>query len=102
MGYTNQGAGTEYAETSAAAEATRAVLGQFAPLITARAPKLLGETGSALDTLAEALRATRQGGHWVPMAQVPPEKRRAVDAALGQALETLAAVPLLIELPPSR
>jgi high-affinity iron transporter len=102
MGYTDQGAGTEYAETSASVEATRAVLEQFAPLITTRALKLLGETGSQLDTLDAALHGTQLGGRWVPSAQVPPEKRRAVDAALGQALETLASVPLLIELPPRR
>jgi high-affinity iron transporter len=102
MGYTNQGAGTEYAETSASVEATKAVLSQFAPLITARAPKLLEENMSQLDTLDAALRATQRGGRWVPLAQVPLQKRRTVDAALGQALETLASVPLLIELPPSR
>jgi high-affinity iron transporter len=33
---------------------------------------------------------------------VPLAGRQAVDAALGQVLETLASVPLLIELPPSR
>ncbi|MCW2659825.1 MAG: iron permease, partial [Mycobacterium sp.] len=102
MGYTDQGAGTEYAETSASVEATRAVLEQFAPLITTRAPKVLGETGSQLDTLDAALHGAQLGGRWVPSAQVPPEKRRAVDAALGQALEKLASVPLLIELPPRR
>lgn len=102
MGYTNQGAGTEYAETSAAVEATRAVLGQFAPLINPRAPKLLREIRSQLDTVDTALLATRLGGQWVALAQVAPEKGRAVDAALGQALETLASVPLLLELPPSR
>ncbi|MDH6195297.1 high-affinity iron transporter [Mycobacterium frederiksbergense] len=102
MGYTNQGAGTEYAETAASVQATRAVLGQFEPLITPRAPKLLGETGSALDTLDAALRATQVGGRWVPLAQVPSEQRSAVNAALGHALETLASVPLVIELPVSR
>ncbi|MUL83243.1 MULTISPECIES: iron uptake transporter permease EfeU [unclassified Mycolicibacterium] len=102
MGYTNQGAGTEYAETAASVEATRAVLGQFDPLITPRAPKLLGQAGSDLDTLDTVLRATQVGGRWVPLAQVPPEQRSAVNAALGHALETLASVPLVIELPVSR
>lgn len=102
MGDTDQGAGTEYAETSAAVEATRASLGQFAPLIAARAPKLLPQGNSELDALDAALRATQLNGHWVSLARVAPNQRRAVDAALGQALETLAAVPLLLELPPSR
>ncbi|MUM15633.1 iron permease [Mycobacterium sp. CBMA271] len=102
MGYTNQGAGTEYAEAAAAVEATRAVLGQFAPLVNSRAPKLLAESNSKLDVLDAALRGTQQGGHWRPLAQVPLSGRQAVDAALGQVLETLAEVPLLIELPPSR
>jgi high-affinity iron transporter len=101
-GYTNQGAGTEYAETAASVEATRAVLGQFAPLITPRAPKLLEQADSDLDTLDAALRATQSGGRWVPLAQVPAAQRNAVSAALGQALETLASVPLVIELPVSR
>lgn len=43
MGFTDQGAGTEYPEAAAAVDATRAVLEQFAPLVTARAPKLLGK-----------------------------------------------------------
>lgn len=102
MGYTNQGAGTEYAETAAAIDATRAVLTQFAPLVNERAPKLLGQSNSQLDALATALRATQRDGRWQPLDQVAPDKRRVVDAALGQALETLASVPLLIELPPSR
>ncbi len=97
-GYTNQGAGTEYAETAASVEATRAVLGQFAPLITPRAPKLLGQANSDLDALDAALRATR----WVPLSQTSAAQRAAVNAALGQALETLASVPLVIELPVSR
>ncbi|GAS90865.1 iron uptake transporter permease EfeU [Mycolicibacterium brisbanense] len=97
-GYTNQGAGTEYAETAASVEATRAVLGQFAPLITPRAPKLLGQANSDLDALDAALRATR----WVPLSQASAAQRAAVNAALGQALETLASVPLVIELPVSR
>jgi high-affinity iron transporter len=102
MGYTNQGAGTEYAEAAAAVEATRAVLGQFSALINARAPKLLAESNSQLDILDAALKATQQGGQWRPLEQVPLAGRQAVDAALGQVLETLASVPLLIELPPSR
>lgn len=102
MGYTNQGAGTEYAEAAAAVQATRAVLGQFAPLVTARAPKLLVESNSQLDVLDSALGATQQGGHWRPLAEVPLPQRQAVDGALGHVLETLASVPLLIELPPSR
>ncbi|MEE6167380.1 MULTISPECIES: iron uptake transporter permease EfeU [unclassified Mycolicibacterium] len=97
-GYTNQGAGTEYAETAASVEATRAVLGEFAPLITPRAPKLLGQSNSDLDALDAALRATR----WVPLSQASAAQRNAVNAALGQALETLASVPLVIELPVSR
>jgi high-affinity iron transporter len=101
-GYTNQGAGTEYAETAASVEATRAVLGQFASVINPRAPKLLGRANSDLDTLDAALRATQSGGHWVPLAQASAAQRNAVNAALGQALETLASVPLVIELPVSR
>ncbi|ORA25746.1 iron uptake transporter permease EfeU [Mycobacterium aquaticum] len=97
-GYTNQGAGTEYAETAASVEATRAVLGQFAPLITPRAPKLLGQAHSDLDALDAALRATG----WVPLSRASAAQRNAVNAALGQALETLASVPLVIELPVSR
>lgn len=102
MGFTNQGAGTEYPEAAAAVEATRAVLGQFSGLINARDPKLLGKSNSQLDILDAALKATQQGGHGRPLAEVPLAGRQAVDAALGQVLETLASVPLLIELPPSR
>lgn len=102
MGFTDQGAGTEYAEAAAAVDATRAVLNQFAPLVTARAPKLLGESMSRLDVLDAALKATQRDGRWRPLAQVPLSQRQSVNAALGNAVEKLASVPLLIELPPSR
>ncbi|TDZ41779.1 Ferrous iron permease EfeU [Mycobacteroides franklinii] len=102
MGFTNQGAGTEYEEAAAAVDATRAVLGQFAPLVTARAPKLLEESKSRLDALGSALKGTQQDGRWRPLAQVPLSERQSVNAALGNVLEKLASVPLLIELPPSR
>jgi high-affinity iron transporter len=102
MGYTNQGAGTEYAEAAAAVQATRTVLGQFASLVTARSPKLLSQINTQLDAADLALRATQRDGTWRPLTQVPFDQRQAVSAALGRAVETLASVPLLIELPPNR
>lgn len=101
-GMADEGSGAAYPETYADVQGTRVVLSELAPLITARSPRLLPTANGQLDTLAAALRATRHNGTWTPLDRAPQAMRERVDSAIGSVLETLDAVPDLLEVPPSR
>nr|WP_221333440.1 iron uptake transporter permease EfeU [Nocardia transvalensis] len=98
-GMDDQGAGSAYPVTLADVEVTRAVLDTLGPLVDARAPQLRATLAQRLDTLQRALLATRDAGHWRSPQQTPQAARQAVLAALGAALENLARVPRLLEVP---
>ena len=98
-GIDDQGAGAAYPMTLADIDVTRAVLDQLAPLIDPRAPDLRAGLRTRLDELQAALLATRDNGHWRAPAQAPAAARQAVNARLGAALEELARVPRLLEVP---
>ncbi|GLY67315.1 iron uptake transporter permease EfeU [Amycolatopsis taiwanensis] len=89
----DQGAGTGYQETLADVEGTRVVLAQLAPLVEARRPQLVATAQAQLDTLEQALRATTASPGTAPLAE-----RQRVNAAIGQALETLSIIPNLLEI----
>lgn len=92
-GNNDQGAGTGYQETLADVEGTRVVLAELAPLLDARRPQLVTTAQAQLDTLEQALRATTGSPQAAPLAQ-----RQRVNAAIGQALETLSIIPNLLEI----
>jgi high-affinity iron transporter len=98
-GIDDQGSGAAYPLTDADIDITRTVLDQLGPLIDARSPQLRGALTARLDTLHAALLATQDNGHWRSPAQTPSTQRQAVLAALGGALEQLALVPRLLEVP---
>jgi high-affinity iron transporter len=98
-GATDQGAGAEYPETLADVQATQVVLGELGNLISPRDPRLLPAVGRELGTLQQALLATRVNGQWQSLAATPLPERQHVDAAVGSTLETLDAVPDLLEVP---
>lgn len=100
-GQDDQGGGAAYAMTYADTQVTRTVLGELAPLITARRPTLVKTAEQQITTLQRALLATRQGGHWRPIASADLAHRQAVNGAIGSLLETLSAVPDLLEVPPN-
>jgi high-affinity iron transporter len=100
-GIDDQGGGAAYGETYADSQVTRVVLGDLTGLITARAPKLVPTGDAQLDTLQHALLATRAGGHWRSIEATPLRARQQVEAAIGELLETLSAVPTLLEIPPT-
>ena len=62
---------------------------------------LLPIADSQLATLDAALLATQADGQWQPLTAVSLDKRQHVNAATGALLETLAAVPDLLEIPPT-
>jgi high-affinity iron transporter len=100
-GMDDQGGGAAYAQTYADVQVTRAVLGYLAPLIDARQPGLVASAGSKLDRLEQALLAARVNGRWQSPGTVSLTAREHIDAATGALLETLAAVPDLLEVPPT-
>ncbi len=86
-----------YADT----QVDKAVLGYLSGLIGQREPGLVATADSELATLDAALLATKANGQWQPLTAVSLDKRQHVDAAMGALLETLAAVPDLLEVPPT-
>jgi high-affinity iron transporter len=90
------GSGTDLASVTADVAATREVLHLLAPLISPRAPYLLGTASGQLRALSSAITATQVDGRWVAVTTVPAAQRERVNAALGAALETLSRVPDLL------
>ncbi len=100
-GIDDQGASAAFAETYADVQVTRAVLGYLAPLINARQAGLPDIADGQLDILQQALLATRVHGQWESLGTASLAARENVDAAIDAVLETLAAVPDLLEVPPA-
>ncbi len=98
-GIDDQGSGSAYPLTQADIDITRTVLDELAPLLDERAPGLHTTLTARLDALQAALAATQDNGHWRAPAQTPLPQRQAVLAATGAALEQLARVPNLLEVP---
>jgi high-affinity iron transporter len=97
-GMSDQGAGTGYAETLADVDGTRVVLGELESLINQRRPGLTDSIESALDTLRQALLATRHNGVWENERTGPLASRQRVNAAIGHELEAVSPVPDLLEI----
>jgi high-affinity iron transporter len=100
-GIDDQGGGAAFAETYADVQVTTAVLGYLAPLINARQPGLPDIADDQLDILNAALLATRVNGRWESLGTASQAAREQVDAAIDAVLETLSAVPDLLEPPPA-
>ncbi|HEX3963769.1 MAG TPA: iron uptake transporter permease EfeU [Trebonia sp.] len=100
-GIDDQGAGAAYAMTYADLQVDQVVVGDLAPLISSRQPGLVATITSQQATLARALLATQSGGHWLSPTQVSLAARQSVDSAIGALLETLSAVPDLLEVRPA-
>jgi high-affinity iron transporter len=100
-GMDDEGGGAAFAQTDADVRVTRALLGYLAPLINARQPGLLATAGRQLTALRQALDATRTGTRWQSLGQAPLLVRQHVNAAIGAVLQTLDAVPDLLEVRPA-
>ena len=97
----DEGAGAAYPMTYADVAVGVAVLGYLSGLLGQREPGLVATADSELAALDAALLATRADGQWQSLTAVSLDKRQHVDAATGALLETLAAVPDLLEVPPA-
>ena len=54
-----------------------------------------------MNTLEQALLATRAHGQWASITSASLSQRQRVDGAIGALLETLSSVPDLLEIPPT-
>jgi iron uptake system EfeUOB component EfeO/EfeM len=90
------GSGTDLASLTADVAAVRVMLGELRPGLDLFSPHLLSTANSELDALSGAIDATRVGGAWVSVQDVPIRQRQQVDADLDAALETLAPIPDLL------
>ncbi len=97
----DQGAGAAYAMTWADTQIDKVVLGYLASLLNERQPGLVATADSQLAALDQALLASKANGQWQSPAAVTAGQRQQVNAAIGALLETLAAVPDLLEVPPT-
>ncbi|ADG79932.1 Iron permease FTR1 OS=Tsukamurella paurometabola (strain ATCC 8368 / DSM / CCUG 35730 / CIP 100753 / JCM 10117 / KCTC 9821 / NBRC 16120 / NCIMB 702349 /NCTC 13040) OX=521096 GN=Tpau_3348 PE=3 SV=1 [Tsukamurella paurometabola] len=99
-GVSDQGAHAGYAATAANVDATRAVLRIVEPLLVTRAPDLVPTARRELDEVTRALDAVkRPDGTYPPIDAPPLALRQKINGTVGQALETLSAVPNLLEMP---
>lgn len=95
------GGGAAFAQTYADAQVAGVVLGYLTPLLNARQPGLPAIAESQLGILQQALLATRVNGQWESLGTASLTAREQVDAAIDAVLETLSAVPDLLEVPPT-
>jgi high-affinity iron transporter len=100
-GIDDQGGGAAFAQTYADVQVTTAVLGYLTPLINTRQPGLPEIADAQLQILTQALLATRINGQWESLSSASLPAREQVEASIGAVLETLAAVPDLLEVPPA-
>jgi high-affinity iron transporter len=100
-GIDDQGGDAAYAMTYADTQVDIAVLGYLTPLLNARQPGLPAIADNEISNLQQALLATRVNGQWESLDAASLTARENVDSAIDAALETLSAVPDLLEVPPA-
>ena len=99
-GVSDQGAHSGYAATASDVEATPPVLRELEPLLAPRVPDLVSTARRELDDITKALDAVkRPDGTYPPLEAPPLAWRQKINGTVGQALETLSAVPNLLEIP---
>ena len=100
-GIDDEGGNAAFAETFADVQVSSAVLDYLTPLLDARQPGLPAIADDQMAILKRALLATRVNGRWGSLATASLSAREQVEAAIGALLETLSAVPDLLEVPPT-
>lgn len=95
-GQADFGSGTTLATTAAGITVTLAQLQMLRPLLVSRDPQL-SSLYDWLDRLQRLIDAEHTGSGWVPASDLAPAQRAMIDAAAGQALELLSALPVIFE-----
>jgi iron uptake system EfeUOB component EfeO/EfeM len=95
-GHDDYGSGSTLASVSADVDATREDLALLAPLVKARKPHLVTQVRHHLDHLTAVVTSLQTDAGWPAWNSLTAHQRERVDAAVGGALEKLAAVPSLL------
>jgi len=90
------GSGTTLATTAAGITATLAQLRMLQPLLASRDPNL-PSLDSWLGRLQRLIDSQQTGSGWTPAADLTTVQRADIDAAAGQTLELLSALPVIFE-----
>lgn len=90
------GSGTTLATTAAGIDATLAQLQMLRPLLASRDPHL-ASLYSWLGRLQVLIDQEQTSSGWTPAADLTTMQRIAIDAAAGESLELLAALPVIFE-----
>jgi high-affinity iron transporter len=92
----DDGSHTDFASITADVSVTRFLLGLLAPLLTPRAPHLVGTARRELTDLDHVITFPSNDG--IAIAALPRRERERVDAATDAALETLSRIPDLLRI----
>ena len=95
-GQADFGSGTTLATAAAGIDATRAQLKILQPLLVTR-DRDLPELYSWLDRLQSLINAEHNNRGWTPASHLSVTQREEIDAAAGQTLELLSAIPVIFE-----
>jgi iron uptake system EfeUOB component EfeO/EfeM len=90
------GSGTTLATFAAGIDATRAQLGILKPYLVTRDPQT-SALYSSLEQLERLVDAEKTNRGWTPARDLSSSTREQLDAAAGQTVELLSAVPVLFE-----
>jgi iron uptake system component EfeO len=90
------GSGTTLATFAAGIDATRAQLGILHPYLVTRYPQTRA-LYSSLDQLQRLIDAEKTSHGWTPARDLSTAQREQLDAAAGQTVELLSAIPVLFE-----
>jgi len=95
-GQADFGSGTTLATTAAGITATQTQLAMLQPMLASRDPNL-PSLHTWLDRLQSLINAEQTSSGWTPAADLSTVQRANIDAAAGQTLELLSALPVIFE-----
>jgi high-affinity iron transporter len=100
-GDTDQGSHTNLATAAANVDGTAMVLKALTPSLRVRDAELLARLQADVRGLDHLLAADHHGPSWTPLDRLGATDRRRLNAAVGSALEELALVPGILQMPPA-
>lgn len=100
-GDTDQGSHTNLATAAANVDGTAMVLKALTPSLRVRDPQLLARLQQDVHGLDALLAADHSRSGWTPLDRLRRADRQRLDAAVDSALEDLALVPGILQMPPA-
>ncbi|HEX6446150.1 MAG TPA: EfeM/EfeO family lipoprotein [Streptosporangiales bacterium] len=100
-GDTDQGSHTNLATAAANVDGTAMVLKALTPALRVRDARLLSRLQADVRGLSDLLAAEHHGSSWTPLDRLGATDRQRLNAAVGSALEDLALVPGILQMPPA-